>query len=184
MTDITHGGCVNVAAEEFNIPRDKWLDLSTGINPSGYSLDTIPADIWQRLPEDDDGLESIAVDYYGCKNLLVTPGSQWSISRLPHWCRAQGNNKDIVLLPELGYREHYQAWQMAGFNCEYYSDKPTAKQLENCSALLVINPNNPSGRLLDKEQLLQWRQQLNSTGAWLIVDEAFIDCRPELQFVH
>ena len=33
-----HGGEVDAAAERYGIPRDRWLDLSTGINPNPYTL--------------------------------------------------------------------------------------------------------------------------------------------------
>ena len=85
MANVIHGGRLNVAASAFNIPRQQWLDLSTGINPQNYPLANMPVEHWQRLPESDDGLEDIAAEYYQCQTLMMTPGSQWSIERLPIW---------------------------------------------------------------------------------------------------
>lgn len=173
-----HGGCLNQAVNTFGIARDQWLDLSTGINPQSYPLESLPENIWRSLPEEDDGLVAAAQSYYGCRQLIMTPGSQWSIAKVPSWCRALGNHKNIVLLPYLGYQEHCHAWQKSGFDCVYYIDEPTEKQLSTCSAMVVINPNNPSGNKVNKMQLLQWHNALSKTGAWLIVDEAFIDVEP------
>ena len=33
-----HGGRLNAAAARYGIPREQWLDLSTGINPNGWPL--------------------------------------------------------------------------------------------------------------------------------------------------
>lgn len=172
---VVHGGCLNRAVKDFAIARENWLDLSTGINPQSYSLSSPPESIWRSLPEDDDGLVATAQKYYDCRQLIMTPGSQWSIGKIPSWCRALGNHKNTVLLPYLGYQEHRHAWQKSGFDCVYYIDEPTEQQLSTCSAMVVINPNNPSGNKVNKTQLLQWHNRLSETGAWLIVDEAFID---------
>lgn len=179
MTSVIHGGRLNDAASAFNIPRPQWLDLSTGINPQSYPLANMPIENWQRLPESDDGLEGIAAGYYQCQTLMMTPGSQWSIERLPIWLQRLGNSKNTVLLPALGYQEHFVAWQRAGFNCQLYRATPSPQQLKDCSALVVINPNNPSGVRIEKSQLLQWQHQLNQQQGWLIVDEAFADVKPE-----
>ena len=51
------------------------------------------------------------------------------------------------------------------------------EQLANTDVLLVVNPNNPTGRLLEPGRLIAWYQQLPSRS-WMIVDEAFVDSRP------
>lgn len=175
---VIHGGRLNQAAKEFAIRKDQWLDLSTGINPYSYPLGSPAEHIWRSLPEDDDGLVAAAQQYYTCQSLIMTPGSQWSIAKIPSWCQALGNKNNIVLLPEQGYQEHYYAWQKAGFDCQFYTVSPSEQQLAKCAAMIVINPNNPSGDKATKAQLLQWHTTLLANGAWLIVDEAFIDVEP------
>ena len=54
-----HGGRLNEAVKRWKIPHAQWLDLSTGINPNGWPVPPIPAHIWQRLPEADDGLKAV-----------------------------------------------------------------------------------------------------------------------------
>ena len=53
---LEHGGNLAAAANQYGIPIEKWLDLSTGINPNNYPIADIPASIWQKLPLDNDGL--------------------------------------------------------------------------------------------------------------------------------
>ncbi len=56
---LEHGGRLNAAIKRWGIPRQQWLDLSTGINPVSWPVPEIPARLWQRLPEADDGLNEI-----------------------------------------------------------------------------------------------------------------------------
>ena len=92
-----------------------------------------------------------------------------------------------ILIPQLGYQEHRDYWQASGaVITEYPSDNRAAMvtfidcaiQQNARQHVLVINPNNPTGLLMGRTQLLQWAQQLG-TEAYLMVDEAFIDTSPE-----
>ncbi len=69
---LEHGGNLSLAAHQYGIPFEYWLDLSTGINPNGYPIADIPASAWQRLPIDNDGLVMAACNYYGA-NLHLPP---------------------------------------------------------------------------------------------------------------
>ena len=62
---LEHGGGLRRAARQYGIPLAEWLDLSTGINPDSYPLPPLDPLSWQRLPEDDDGLEAAAAACYG-----------------------------------------------------------------------------------------------------------------------
>ena len=80
---LEHGGRLRRAAQQYGIPLADWVDLSTGINPQSYPIPPIDPACWNRLPEDDDGLEAAAAAYYGNDRLLVLPGSQAAIQALP-----------------------------------------------------------------------------------------------------
>ena len=45
-----HGGDLARASREYGIPAERWLDLSTGINPLGYPVPPVPTRDWRRLP--------------------------------------------------------------------------------------------------------------------------------------
>lgn len=62
---LHHGGRLRAAAEHYGIALADWLDLSTAINPQAWPVPEIPVDVWQRLPEEDDGLACNAAHYYG-----------------------------------------------------------------------------------------------------------------------
>ena len=169
---LEHGGHLIEAASKYNIPLTQWIDLSTGINPNGWDTPKIPAECWQRLPEEGDGLVSAAKQYYQCQSILAVAGSQAAIQALPV---LRKKSKVGVLAP--AYAEHAYSWKKAGHEVIELVDIDT--QIEQLDVLILINPNNPSAQGFNKQQLLDWHKQLMQRNGWLIVDEAFIDSTPE-----
>ncbi|HED34839.1 MAG TPA: threonine-phosphate decarboxylase [Gammaproteobacteria bacterium] len=170
---LHHGGRLIQAAKQYNIPLEQWIDLSTGINPDGWSVPDIPERIFNRLPEEEDGLHQVAKDYYQAASLLAIPGSQAVIQLLPSL-----RNKSRVAVPVIGYAEHAHAWRQAGHEVTALSKNQIDENLEQYDVLVIINPNNPAGDYYTAEQLLDWHKRLQLKNGWLIVDEAFIDTRP------
>lgn len=170
---LEHGGKLRAAAQRYGIALEDWLDLSTGIAPWPWPLADIPASAWQRLPEDDDGLERAARDYYGCDSLLPLPGSQAAIQALP---RLRAPGRVGVLAP--CYAEHAAAWKQHGHELLELADDEVDGLIDQLDVLLLVNPNNPTGRRFDCERLLAWHERLRARGGWLVVDEAFMDCTP------
>ncbi|MCL5043453.1 MAG: threonine-phosphate decarboxylase CobD [Gammaproteobacteria bacterium] len=172
---LEHGGRVSLAARQYGIAQDAWLDLSTGLAPWVWPLPAVPASCWSRLPEPDDGLEVVARDYYQAPALLPVAGSQAAIQALPSLrpaCRVR------VLGP--CYAEHAQAWRQAGHQVQVWDERAQGlPPLDDCDVLVLVNPNNPTGRLLAPTTLLAWQAELAARGGWLVVDEAFADLQPE-----
>jgi len=107
-----HGGQLQRASQQYKIPLEQWLDLSTGINPNSYPLPDVPHKVWQRLPEINDGLEHAASQYYGSEYLLPVAGSQEAIQRLPAILSKQKKLKVGIIKP--AYHSHQQAWEKLG----------------------------------------------------------------------
>ena len=170
---LEHGGRLRRAARDYGIPLADWLDLSTGINPGMYPVPALDPLDWQRLPEDEDGLEEAAAAYYGSDRLLALPGSQAAIQSLP------------LLFPPLAiacvsplYEEHPHAWERAGHALRRLPSLQRAL-LAATPVVLVCNPNNPTAECVPREALLAAAGALRRRGGWLIVDEAFADAEPE-----
>lgn len=167
---LEHGGRLLAAARQYDIPADRWLDLSTGINPNGWPVPPLPPDCWQHLPDDDDDLLPAARTYYGNDRILAVAGSQAAIQALPALrpCGRVG-----VLHP--AYAEHAAAWSKAGHEVIDVDDATIDNAVATLDVLILITPNNPTGRLWSRSRLLDWHAQLATRNGWLIVDEAFID---------
>lgn len=171
---LEHGGNLALAAVQYRIPLEHWLDLSTGINPNGYPVPNIPPSAWQRLPLENDGLIEVACNYYGCKFALATPGSQAALQILPQLRAA----KSTVAMPSLMYQEHAKAWQRAGHQVVRFESYPDENVINNADVVLLCNPNNPTAESYSAADLLDWHARLAARDGWLIVDEAFVDAIP------
>ena len=170
---LEHGGRLRQAAKDYGIALGDWLDLSTGINPEIYPHLTVEPSEWQRLPEDDDGLEAAAADYYGNARLLAVPGSQAAIQTLPRLFKPV-----VIACVSPLYEEHPQAWTRAGHQLRRLPSLRRALSTM-VPAVLLCNPNNPTARTVDRDELLDAARGLAQRGGWLIVDEAFGDTNPE-----
>jgi len=166
---LEHGGRLREAAARWGIPHHDWLDLSTGIAPWVYPLPAVPTEVWQRLPEDNDGLEAAAAGYYGVSTwdaLVVLPGSQAAIQRLPTLIPP---GRVAMLLPT--YAEHPAAWQTAGHERVAWD--------QSAEYAVLCNPNNPTGHCFSRDALLDKARKVRL----LVVDEAFGDVTPEASLI-
>lgn len=176
---LSHGGNILAMAEKYNIPKEQWLDLSTGLNPNGWPVPVIPEAVWQALPQEEDGLQEAACYYYNCDYCLPVSGSQAAIETLPTL-----RNLSNVAIVSPTYAEHEYAWKKAGHNVKRIDFDNIEAELNQIDVLVIINPNNPTGHKTSADTLLSWHQQLSKKGGWLIVDEAFMDVTPERSLIE
>lgn len=181
---LEHGGRLRAAAARWGIDREHWLDLSTGISPWSWLAErpqildrAIALDAWQRLPEDDDDLPAAARSYYAAAALPVA-GSQAAIQALP---RLREPGRVGVLASS--YAEHGHCWQRAGHVVLPLTVEAIDDAVDGLDVLLLVHPNNPTGQIHARSQLLDWHARLAARGGWLIVDEAFVDATPALSLV-
>lgn len=176
---LEHGGKLDAAASRYGIPVDRWLDLSTGVNPHLYAPPDIPRAFWGGLPQEEDGLEQAARAYYGTQDLLAVAGSQAAIQALP---RLRLPGRVGVLFP--GYAEHSHAWRLAGHTVCEVGVTEIDGVMPDLDGLVLIQPNNPTGALFELQQLRTWHERLAARGGWLIVDEAFIESTTALSVIE
>ena len=163
-----HGGNLDAARACFPAAPQPWLDLSTGINGLPYPMPAISAAAWQRLPLQADitRLEQIAASVYGASDpgiIVSAPGTQALIQLLPSVLNARA-----IGIVGFTYPEHARVWRASGAAVRHLQPGEPAS---GCDAVVVVNPNNPDGRLASVEDVLALADQ----GTTLIVDEAFMD---------
>ena len=171
-----HGGNIAAARRRFPDAPEPWIDLSTGISPFPYPHSPIAATAFERLPEpaDEAKLRGVAARAYGARsgeNMVAAPGTQLL---LPLLFRLRPPGKVAVLGPT--YAEHARCAALFGHDCEE-SDDPAA--LEGADIAVVVNPNNPDGRILERADLVALAGMLQARGGLLILDEAFMDVADE-----
>lgn len=176
MGNVFHGGGVAAAAARYGIPADQWLDLSTGINPAPPLLPELSPDLFHRLPDADLVLSArqAAGHFYGSGSTLPIPaaGTQ-PIIRILSAQRLQG--RVAILSPTYG--EYRSVFSAAG----HLVDEITtlAAVTPEHRAVVIVNPNNPDGRLYSRADLLALAMDLAEQEALLIVDEAFGELSPD-----
>jgi L-threonine-O-3-phosphate decarboxylase len=174
---LEHGGGLIAAARKYKRPLHEWLDLSTGINPIPYVVPEIPAEIWRRLPQDNDELLEAASAYFGTAALLAVSGSQAAIQLIPHLFE---RSRVGLMLPS--YNEHKHAWIQAGHEIvEIQSNSSISAQCSQLQldVLLLCNPNNPTGDLIDLQTIEECLSIMKKKQGTVLVDEAFMDSTPE-----
>jgi cobalamin biosynthetic protein CobC len=177
MTAPVHGGGIAAAERRWGRPAAPWLDLSTGINPWPYPVPALEPAVWQRLPDDDamHMLAEAARRYYGTPPacpIAAASGSQAIIGLLP-----QLFSERRVLTIGWTYAEHAYRWRIAGHDVVELSELPETDALRD-AIIILANPNNPDGRVIEPERLMALAERLARSGGLLIVDEAFADVVP------
>lgn len=167
-----HGGDLDFTRKRFPGAPEPWIDLSTGINPFPYARPDIPESAWTRLPlhSDEHALLIAAAVRYGAAgpdNVVAAAGSQGLIQVVP---RLVPPARVAILSPT--YAEHRHAWSRAGHEV---SAVASFEALAGADVAVVVNPNNPTGRLIPPSDLAWLAGRLGSRSGILVVDEAFLD---------
>jgi cobalamin biosynthesis protein CobC len=176
LAPLSHGGDLTAARKLFPGAPEPFLDLSTGINPNPYPVPPLNIDLWEKLPEPENvaRLAAIAAETYAAPSpaqVAVSPGTQvlmaLAVGLVPP-------GRAAILGPT--YAEHARVARLAGHQV---TETAVVEDLGSADLAIVVNPNNPDGRIVAKEKLLAIADQLRPRGGLLIVDEAFMDVGPK-----
>lgn len=188
-----HGGDIWQAARDLGREVGDIVDLSASLNPLGPppGLKEEMTRAWEQVCHYPDrqamDLRQALARHLGLDimNILPGNGSTSLIRLLARWL----DLKSIcVLAPVFG--EFPRALALAGRHFYYHhlSEQngflPTKHEFdeiwkEDPSGMIITNPQTPTGGLVDTEVLDHVLQQASRRGAWLVVDEAFMDFAPE-----
>lgn len=183
-----HGGNLAAAARRYGFKPEQFLDFSANINPLGMSPLAREA-IRQNLaaveaypdPECRELKDTVAA-YLNvpAANLLPGNGTAELIFLLLRQLRPRRG-----LVPAPTFSEYARALASAGAFVEYlYLDREKgfrpepekiAAALAEGDILFLCNPNNPTGTLLAREEVVFILDEAERRGAFVVVDEAFMD---------
>ncbi len=202
-----HGGDIYRLAEELGIPEKNIIDFSASINPLGISkkvnleirkwlkdLHTYPDPQASRLRKTLGEYHNIDPESIICGN-----GSTELIYLIPRALKLER-----VLIPAPTFSEYEKACrtsnklQVTSYklkkedNFDIDPDDFISAMSGNINSSLITrhsslsfdmaflcNPNNPTGRLLGKKDVLRIAEAARELRCYLVVDEAFIDFCPE-----
>ena len=168
-----HGGRLVEARTAFPHAPSPWIDLSTGISPWAWSGPRASRSDLQRIPDPADlrRLEQTAAAAFGvdADRVVATSGVEAGIGLL-----AATLGLSVVDIVSPTYGGHAQAWAAAGASARAIGAVNLASRV---AGLVVVNPNNPDGRVLLRAEVLDVARDRRG---WTIVDEAFVETQPQL----
>jgi cobalamin biosynthesis protein CobC len=179
---MKHGGDLTEAIARHGGEPSNWLDLSTGINPWPWTIPhPIPATAWTRLPSraDEQDLLAAAREAYRVPDdadIAAAAGTQTLIQWIPYLAIP-----GAVAIVTPTYGEHSAAWSSGGREIIAVND--LSELPERAIHAVVVNPNNPDGRIADGGTLRHVAERLDRRGGWLVIDEAFADIDPGISAV-
>ena len=113
------------------------------------------------------------------ENLLLTPGSDSAIKSI-YETYVKSGDKVIYLWPTYAmidvYADMFEAKKVKiGYSSELELDfEKLMEEINNdCKAVFVANPNQPTGTLLEKEQIEELINKTKKTNTLLVFDEAY-----------
>ena len=150
--------------------------------PSDRAIEAINTSSFQGAYYPDhlvDYLKSMIADYNGIdnSNIAISAGSTQALTILSQVKARQG----VILSSGLTYDVHLSLAKNSGARVIRVSDNSDMtidlKSMEslsrkNVSAVFIVNPNNPSGMILDSEVLRESVKRM-SEHALVVVDEAY-----------
>src|SRR5258708_1080149 len=171
-----HGGNLDAARKRFPGAPEPWIDLSTGINPVPFPVPELPTEVWSRLPtrSEEEALLAAAAIRYRVPNpeiIVAAPSTQALIQLLPRLAP----KSDVAILGPT-YEEHQACWARQGHRVSLVNELDPRIRAD---VVIVVNPNNPTGRIIPVSALRAVAIALAKKNGLLVVDEAFIDVLPE-----
>ncbi|MEA4834383.1 MAG: threonine-phosphate decarboxylase CobD [Anaeromusa sp.] len=186
-----HGGNIYAAAGELGLSPEAVLDFSANINPLG-----LPPGLKEHLTSLLDGivhypepeaaqLRAALAASHGCaaENLIVGNGAAELLYLL---CYARKPKRVLVTAPT--FSEYEKAARAAGADISYLplvAADGFALPWDSLQAALaaadiffLCNPNNPTGTLLKREDVLRLAAEAAKEQCFLLVDESFQDFLP------
>ena len=193
----THGGQLRELAAKFNVPEDSLLDFSASIHPHPPSdlvvaklCDSIRArKILTAYPDMHYAALKEAIAAYAD---VVVPAIAIGSGVMPLLGAAiSALRLRRCLVPVPAFAEYRKVLGVCGTECCTLTVTPdtdfsldsaqvVAKlKTSRAQAILLANPQSPSGRLMPAKELLRLHKVVSQLGIITIVDEAFIDYAPE-----
>lgn len=77
------------------------------------------------------------------------------------------------------YGSHVDGWAKAGVAARVVADAELDGAIGDRTAVIVVNPNNPDGRLMSRDRLRQLHDAVAARNGVLVVDEAFAEVAPQ-----
>lgn len=195
---VGHGGDIHAAARELGIPASGIIDFSASINPLGTPA-SVTSELRRQLkglrhyPDpSSSGLTAEIAKATGLDPRMILCGNG---STELIYLVARALQPKRVLIPAPAFSEyerainicrgasrstriridHFDLPEKEGFRLDADA---FIHAMKGCDMAFVCNPNNPTGRLVRRSDMLRIADAASESGCRLVVDEAFMDFIP------
>jgi len=188
-----HGGQLRQIADRFGIAAAGLLDFSANINPEGPPAAAIStlreslndSSILTSYPDIEESVLRSAIAHYtkvNSENIAVANGF---VPLLDVALKVIPIRRCLVPVP--AFVEYRRTLARAGVDVSTHAVTPESGFLYDMDAMLhgghdavlLANPQNPSGVLCSREILLEFATKALERKIYILLDEAFIDFCPE-----
>ena len=194
ITDLPpHGGQLPALGERFGVPAEQLLDFSANINPEGppqTALDALHAGIEDlSIITDYPDLHSLDLKralalYAGVRPAQIAVANGF-VPLLEATLRSLPIRRCLLPVPAFG--EYRRSLERAGIEAvpiilpassNFFYDPETLLGA-SCDAMLLANPQNPSGVAHSLSEILTLIHRAAERNIFVLLDEAFIDYLPD-----
>ncbi|AKB84339.1 threonine-phosphate decarboxylase CobD [Methanococcoides methylutens] len=193
LVPASHGGLVRKASQEYGIEESDIIDMSASLNPYGSPFDhpEYGLDLSSLFEASKPGMyhypdnryllyKEAAAKFLGdgvsAENIIPGNGSCETIRLVAECILSKG---DTVGIPQPTFDEYEQQCRIMGANIRYFEHEGlmeiSDEALQDIKILFVCNPNNPTGKLLPRDDVLALADRCEANGTLLFVDEAFME---------
>lgn len=187
-----HGGNLARASRKYGLSKEKLIDFSANINPLGPSQKVISAvvnslGLVSSYPDPDcSELKAELAGYLGIQEKLLLMGNG-AAELIYLLVRVTGCRRALIPVPtfcEYGLSVLSQGGEVlkVSMDEEEGFSLPLEKiisLLSEVDLLFLCNPNNPTGRLVDRKTIELILDEALPRGVTVLVDEAFMDFVPQ-----
>ena len=183
---VVHGGKNTIQSTDSRV-----IDFSSNISPIGTpalvkKILTKNIDNIKNYPDNSTSSVILSLKKYTHlekSNLLVGNGA---IEIIYNFCFAFLSKKTKILIPIPTFQEYETAAKLNNCQITYYKTMNLSENLDQFiskipknGCIFICNPNNPTGKLLEKNQLLEIIKKAKKLSTIVFVDECFIEMVPE-----
>ena len=196
MKPASHGGQLHRIVERFGVPLSTLVDFSANINPDGPPASVLralrdalddPASLSQYPDLEEVELRTSIAAYTGVEPETVAVANGF-VPLLDAVLQVLPIRRCLMPVPAFG--EYRTSLERAGvqltpflldqrldfrYQPEVLSDQLAAGRHD---AILLANPQNPSGVLCHRADLVAFVKEAIKLNAYVLLDEAFIDYAP------
>lgn len=183
-----HGGNVKEIARKYGLKEEKIIDFSANINPLGPSpkvTKTLKESLSKiaRYPDPEAiNLRKELSKYLkiNSENIIAGNGAVELIYLVCHTLKPK---KALIVVPT--FSEYEFALKSVGCGIQFFPLKSKdnhrlnvnelLRNLKKIDLLFLCNPNNPTGQLINKADMLKIIDIARKKGVFVVIDEVFMD---------